>query len=374
VGASTQVESRAWHIAHAGLDLDAAFMAFDQLLRSHVEYAIASWSTHDPATGLFTSCTMSGVPKDPDGEARLFRCEFTAGEPSSYRSLIGDHGPPAILSQVTDGNLDRASRFREIFAPVGITDELRAVLWADGIAWGSATLLRAGGRFEPRDVDALRSITRHAGHGIRLALLRAAANRPEAVEEPPGVVAVEPDGHVEAVTSPGERWLELAGVGLITAVNATAAAVRGQPAHGPSSSRLLLRDGRVVAIHAATTADADRVAVIIDRARPAQVSAMLVDAYGLTPRQRDVLGRILLGRSMTELARGLGISEHTAQDHRKAIYRRMGVSSRSELAALLQFEQYDPRVWSDIPPSPYGGFLDDGASQGSRAEPDRSGA
>lgn len=48
---------------------------------------------------------------------------------------------------------------------------------------------------------------------------------------------------------------------------------------------------------------------------------------------------------MTQVAHSLGVSEHTANDHRKAIYRRMGVSSRSELAALLQFEQYDPRVW-----------------------------
>ena len=61
-------------------------------------------------------------------------------------------------------------------------------------------------------------------------------------------------------------------------------------------------------------------------------------------------------RAPTAHARGM--SEHTAHDHRKAIYRRMGVSSRSELAALLQFEQYDPRVWSDVPPSPYGGFLE----------------
>jgi DNA-binding CsgD family transcriptional regulator len=354
------LESRAWHIAHAGLDLDSMFMAFDELLRPTVEYAIASWSTHDPATGLFTSCTMSGVPKDPAGEARLFRCEFTAGEPSSYRSLIGGNQSAAILSRVTDGVLERASRFREIFAAVGFTDELRAVLWAGGIAWGSATLLRAGGRFEERDVDALRAIARHGGHGVRLALLRAAAKRPESVEEPPGVVEVGPDNHVQPVTRPAERWLELAGIELITAVNATAAAVRGQPIGGPASSRLVLGDGHVVTLHAATTADADRVAVIVERARPAEVSAMLVDAYGLTARQREVLGRILLGRSMAQLARALGISEHTAQDHRKAIYRRMGVSSRSELAAMLQFEQYDPRVWSDVPPSPYGGFLDDG--------------
>ena len=76
-------------IAHAGLGLDAIFTGFDELLRSQVAYAIASWSTHDPATGLFTSCTMSGAPKDPAAEARLFRCEFTAGEPSSYRYVTG---------------------------------------------------------------------------------------------------------------------------------------------------------------------------------------------------------------------------------------------------------------------------------------------
>ena len=125
--------------------------AFDGLLRPHVQYAIASWSTHDPATGLFTSCTMSGAPKDPVGEARLFRCEFTAGEPASYRSLIGQRGSAAILSEVTGGELNLASRYRDIFEPFGLTDELRAVLWADGTAWGSATLLRADGRFDARE-------------------------------------------------------------------------------------------------------------------------------------------------------------------------------------------------------------------------------
>ncbi|HSX99467.1 MAG TPA: helix-turn-helix transcriptional regulator, partial [Streptomyces sp.] len=109
---------------------------------------------------------------------------------------------------------------------------------------------------------------------------------------------------------------------------------------------------------AETIGDDGQVAVIVDRARPAEVSALLVDAYGLTFRQREVLGGLLLGRSMTQVASFMGISEHTAHDHRKAIYRRMEVSSRSELAARLQFEQYDPRVWGDIPPSPYGGFLE----------------
>jgi hypothetical protein len=120
------------------------FVAFDELLRPVMPYAIASWSTHDPATGLFTSCTMSGVRKNPENEAHLFRCEFRQGEPSSYRSLIGSGSQAAILSTATEGDLDRASRHREIFAPAGLTDELRAVLWVDATAWGSATLLRTG--------------------------------------------------------------------------------------------------------------------------------------------------------------------------------------------------------------------------------------
>jgi DNA-binding CsgD family transcriptional regulator len=357
--AASALESRAWNIAHAGLDLDTAFRAFDELLRNRVPYAIASWSTHDPATGLFTSCSMTGAAKDPAAEARLFRCEFTAGEPASYRSLIGHRGSAAILSEVTQGDLDRAARYRTLFGPFGLTDELRAPLWADGTAWGSATLLRGDGRFDARDAEAVKTIARHAADGIKLALLRGAARQPEAVQEPPGVVEALPGGRVAPVTAAAEHWLDVAGIALVTAVNVTAAAIRAQPISAGVTSRLPLRDGRVLAIHAsAKIGDEGAVAVIIDRARPAEVSAMLVDAYGLTTRQREVLGLLLLGRSITQLARSLGISEHTAHDHRKAIYHRMGVSSRSELAAFLQFEQYDPRVWGDIPPSPYGGFLE----------------
>ena len=352
------LESRAWNIAHAGHDLDTTFRRFDELLRPHVSYGIASWSTHDPATALFTSCTMTGVEKNPEGEAALFRCEFTAGEPASYRSLIGGNDSVAILSEVTGGDLDRAARYRNIFGPFGFTDELRAVLWAGGTAWGSATLLRFDGRFSERDAEAVTTIARHAADGIRLALLRGAATRPEAVAQPPGIFAVDPTGRLTALTAPADHWLGIGKADLVTAVMAAAAAIRSQPNWAGASSRLMLGDGMTLAIHASAVSQGnDAVAVIVERARPAEVSAMLVDAYGLTPRQRDVLGQILLGRSMTKLAHSLGISEHTAQDHRKAIYSSMGVASRSELAALLQFEQYDPKVWSDVPPSPYGGFL-----------------
>jgi DNA-binding CsgD family transcriptional regulator len=191
-----------------------------------------------------------------------------------------------------------------------------------------------------------------------LALLRSAARRPEAIEEPPGIVEAQPDGTVTALTTPAQRWLDEGGLPLVTAVNMLAAAVRARRDWVGAASRVVVSDGCVLSLHGASmTASDNAIAVIVELARPAEVRAMLVDAYGLTRRQRDVLGHLLHGRSIAELARLLAISEHTANDHRKAIYQRMGVSSRSQLAALLQSEQYDPRVWQDIPPSPYGGFL-----------------
>jgi hypothetical protein len=108
----------------------------DEHLRVDVLFVIASWSTHDRATGLFTSCTMTGSEKDPENEAHPFRCEFSEDEPSTYHSLIGGGIDYAILSLATEGELDRASRFREIFGPFGLTDELRVVLRIDGDGLG----------------------------------------------------------------------------------------------------------------------------------------------------------------------------------------------------------------------------------------------
>lgn len=353
-----ELERRAQVLVHAQHRLEAFCLAFDGLVRQAVAFEVAAWSTQDPATGLFTSCTMSGMEKDHEREAQLFRYEFVDDEPSTYPSLIRDGQTVAVLSEVTGGDLERAARYRHLLKAFGITDELRAVLWADGRPWGSATLYRRDGRFTPQENQAVATLAPVAAEGLRLVLLRAAASRPEAVTDPPGIVEVSSDGRVRPLTTPGAHWLAIGGPQLVTTANATAAAVRERQDWAGATARLLLDGGRMLTLHAATmTPETGTVAVIVDAARPMAVGEMLVDAYGLTPRQRDVLGLLLLGRSLTRIARELALSEHTVNDHRKAIYRRLNVASRSELAALLQAEQYGPRSQAGLPPSPYGGFL-----------------
>lgn len=53
----------------------------------------------------------------------------------------------------------------------------------------------------------------------------------------------------------------------------------------------------------------------------------------LTPRQRTVMLLVLDGRSRKDIASQLGLSEHTIDDHLKAIYSHLGVKSVGELAA-----------------------------------------
>ena len=61
---------------------------------------------------------------------------------------------------------------------------------------------------------------------------------------------------------------------------------------------------------------------------PAEVLARL------TPRQNEVLGQLGLGKSNTEIATALGLSEKTVRVHITAILQRLGVTNRTRAALI----------------------------------------
>ncbi len=60
--------------------------------------------------------------------------------------------------------------------------------------------------------------------------------------------------------------------------------------------------------------------------------------YNLSERQADILRHIISGRSQAQTADALFISLATVKTHTTSLYNRLGISSRSELYALLQEE------------------------------------
>ena len=76
---------------------------------------------------------------------------------------------------------------------------------------------------------------------------------------------------------------------------------------------------------------------ILDSAQNALAWALRHQAVEvLSPREREVLVALMLGRRVREIAEELHLSVHTARNHVKAICRKLGVHSQAELRARFQ--------------------------------------
>ncbi len=62
----------------------------------------------------------------------------------------------------------------------------------------------------------------------------------------------------------------------------------------------------------------------------------LCHEYHLTPRERQVMGQLMLGRSAERIGAVLGISPNTVRSHVGNIHTKLGISSRDDLADLIE--------------------------------------
>jgi DNA-binding CsgD family transcriptional regulator len=92
-----------------------------------------------------------------------------------------------------------------------------------------------------------------------------------------------------------------------------------------------------------------RVAVIIERGDPDRLAPLLMAAYGLTDREKDVTHLVLQGETTTGIAGRLFISPQTVQQHLKAIFDKTGVRSRRELTGQVFFAHYERRAQAERP-------------------------
>jgi DNA-binding CsgD family transcriptional regulator len=74
--------------------------------------------------------------------------------------------------------------------------------------------------------------------------------------------------------------------------------------------------------------------------RTAACEQTLVSDPRLTARERQIAALLIARRRNREIARALGISEHTVRHHVESVCSKLGVHSRDEIAALVRRDEH----------------------------------
>jgi DNA-binding CsgD family transcriptional regulator len=343
---------------HAGWDSTRLRREVLNRLRAVIPFDAVCFPTADPATLMITSNVGEGLP--PEAARGFFRVEYSVDDFNKFSSLARGRRVVRTLNEATTGRYDRSARWREVFGPLGLNDDLRAALVADGNCWGYLALHRHGikGPFSDEETSFVGQLTAHLAEGLRKSLLIENVAVEEA-DEGPGLILLDDRMDVVATTAAARYWLAEVGrtgrdVGeLPSPILAAAASLQAleRGSRGPSvmpRSRLRTSSGRWLVVHASRLGGEDqekRIAVIIELAQPVEIAPLIAAAYGLSERERQVLQQVVIGLSTAAIAEALHISANTVQDHLKAIFDKVGVRSRRELVAQIFTQQYLPRIW-----------------------------
>ncbi|MDQ1480795.1 MAG: hypothetical protein QOI44_1656 [Actinomycetota bacterium] len=344
-------------------------MLSDELHRL-VPHDGAGWFAVDPVTRLASA--PSRVEGLDAGMCDVFwHLEFHAQDSGLFHDLARGAGAAALRLSLDDCPA-RSARYRDFMQPQGYDDELRGVFQTGENTWGFVDLYRepTHAAFDADDVTVVKSIS-----GAVAAALRSHAREANPwLGQPssPGLLVIDQTGRAVSANADAMLWLrelwpmapeptelesldvfEMRDIDLgvptaLFALVARARAVAQGRERTPSRIRLRDRRGRWLVLHASPltspgSADDGLVALVIEAAKSAEIAPIIIEAYSLTPRERDVLGAIARGSSTLEIAAELFLSPHTVRDYIKTVFEKIGVSSRAELVSRLFAEHYaDP--------------------------------
>ena len=331
-------------------------------LGSVVPFSWFAWPLADPGTCTGVS-PMARIPC-PEELPALIKLKYLT-EAGRWTSLLGGGSPAVTLQAATGGNPALSPFWDGILRRYEVTDVLFSAFGDKYGCWGWLDLWRCGdgGFFTDAESTYLATAAPVIAAGLRRsraaqmkrdARLRRGARQPEIEEGSPrrGL--------------PGQAVLTLdAGLG-ITGRSASAADWISLLQPGPSpygtvpaevfnvAAQLLAREAGIDSHEASARVpigfgqwavlrsfrmnvgkDGEApLAVTIQECPAAERLEVFARCFGLTSRQRSLLGLAASGLDTAAMAAALGISHYTVQDQFKAVFAACGVRSRNALLAL----------------------------------------
>lgn len=341
-----------------GLDLASLWRGCSEVIAGVIpHYQAPCWFTMDPTSLLVTSHFQVGLDELPP---EWLAHEYYTDDFHKMADVARSERGASTLHEATGGDPSRSIAWNRYIRPHGGDQELVVALRTrNGAAWGVLSLYREPDRpqFSEAEIAFLRDLAPSLAEGARRGLLFGESTDPEG-SNAPGLVILRADWSVESLTPGVERWLEdlpdsqwatrgtLPPAVLAVAGRALRSAEHPGAPGEMALARVLSRSGRWMVLHGASllTPAAHRIAVIIEPAHPARISALLMAAYGLTDREQDVTRLVLQGDSTAEIATRLHVSPQTVQQHLKSVFDKTGVRSRRDLVGKVFYAHYEPRL------------------------------
>jgi DNA-binding CsgD family transcriptional regulator len=345
-------------VCQEGPDERTLFEEAAARLRKLVPFDGSAWFATDPGTVLGTSPLR--IENVETGHCTSYwERECQVEDTLLFRDLARSRGGAGTLYESTGDQPARSARYREFLAPQGYGDELRAAFRVGRSTWGVVDLFRTRGAqpFSPDDVAVVRSVAPALGGALRsLSGEAGQGGAPDVVG--PGTVLFDRAGNVLSLDEEAEVLLtELGGPGwgdrplpltAVYAVVARAGAVAEGRDRGPATARLRTGSGRWLTVHASCLRGRNGgpgpTALTIEPATSSQIAPIIIEAYRLTEREQEITRAVARGLSNAEIAAELFLSTHTVRDHLKAVFGKLGVTSRGELVAKLFAEHYGPAM------------------------------
>src|SRR5258705_144602 len=220
--------------------------------------------------------------------------------------------------------------------------------------WGAICLHREDAEhgFDDREVDVIRRIAPHVAEGLRRAVtlgpFRPFADS-TALAGAPGIILLDQDLALMTMSPEAAQWLAEIdeadwpiGSELPMAVYAAAARLArleqgAAPPKLADTIRLRSRAGQWLSLHASRLGGgpALQIGIVIEPPPAAQLSSLLLSAYGLTGAQSRVVALVIRGHSTRQIVEELHISANTVQEHLTAAFDKFGVRSRRELVTAM---------------------------------------
>lgn len=257
--------------------------------------------------------------------------------------------PPVRSLRLATGDRPEESLvWRELLVRYDVTDAASVVFRDRHGCWAFLELWRTGSAppYSDTDADALAAIAAP----VTTALRRCQAHTFELHAPVPGrtgpvVLMLSADLAVRAQTPETDEYLRVLvppdadrrpiPAGAYNVAAQLLAVEAGVDHHAPSA-RVHLADGIWLTLQAARlgeTGPRDDIAVTIERTPPADRLELFSLAGGLTTREAEVLAHLATGADTRQTAEALFLSEHTIQDHLKAIFAKTGAPNRRVLLA-----------------------------------------